>query len=136
MKKEGDDAEAKTFRLNSVKHAKETHLPGGINEGLAKATGVNGDNLHSFEEMDDESSGSNRSSSSSRSRGSSDESPDKEGGQIERDEYIDDAEIAVAENNPNAKEVNVEQVVDANGNQRNVRLLDKQTMNELHTTLN
>ena len=111
-------------------------MPGGINEGLAKATGVNGDNLHSFEEMDDESSSSNRSSSSSRSRGSSDESPDKEGGQIERDEYIDDAEIAVAENNPNAKEVNVEQVVGANGNQRNVRLLDKQTMNELHTTLN
>ena len=47
-----DDEECKTFRMESVRHAKEGHLgPGGVTAGLAAAT-----NLLSFEEeeSDDE----------------------------------------------------------------------------------
>ena len=46
-----EDEECKTFRLDSVKHAKEGHLgPGGITAGLAAVAS----NLHSFEEEDED----------------------------------------------------------------------------------
>ena len=49
------DEECKTFRLDSVKHAKEGHLgPGGIKAGLVAATATSA--LHSFDEKDEEDS--------------------------------------------------------------------------------
>ena len=115
--------EPKTYRLDSVKHAKEGHLgPGGISGGLANA--ARGGSLHSFSENEqdeddyDEEKDDERSySSGSKSHPSSKRETDG----------LDTGGIGTP--------VQIDYELGQHGQQRAVRVLDSQTMKELTSTL-
>ena len=115
--------EPKTYRLDSVKHAKEGHLgPGGIAGGLANA--ARGGSLHSFSEneqdeddYDDEKDDDRTYSSGSRSPPSS----------VRDANGRDTGGIGTP--------VQIEYELGQHGQQRAVRVLNSETMKELTSTL-
>lgn len=108
-----------------MKHAKEDHLhPGGITAGLAAAAK---EGYHSFDEEDedygeyDDESDSGSKQDSKDEDGSEEKDSNENKGEKKSPSIYDNIEIA--------------EVEDENGNRRNVRLLDSQTMKDLASML-
>ena len=108
---------------------------GGISAGLAKAVGVTSnaaaENLHSFDEVDDEESSGRSSSSPISSIGSGSDREGRDDSNRDEADHSDDdvaLDVAVAEN---SHEHNASKGASANaevGNQRNSRAIDNDTM--------
>ena len=114
LRKKQDEGQA-TYRLESVKHAREDHLhPDGIAAGLeAAAKG----GLHSFDEEDEDDVDYDDESYGSKGTPVDSKATDEEGRTRLYDEF------------------QMQEVEDENGIKRNVRLLDTATMKELTNML-